>query len=315
MTPHQTWVHSGGVLAEEPEYPEDRSGQVLLACGAAFCLPGLGHLILGRWILGLCWLTLTAGAAGISALFQPHPQRVVETGCALGIAILVYAFQFIDAARCARARLSPVFSLSLPRYALGVIFALGALFWQRAAISALQEHAYELGHSPTPSMSPAIKADDLFLHMKGHPVRRWDLAGASMPRTSQFPFPDLVKRVVGLPGETIELTGSGLLINGKPVEPPPGVSPYRAVDVLNRPLYRPDRRIAANGCWGRPITLGPDEYFLLGDNALMSHDARLWPSIDGRQPGAMPARRISGRVAAIVWPPERWRLFARVPTE
>jgi signal peptidase I len=158
-------------------------------------------------------------------------------------------------------------------------------------------------------MSPAIKAQDLFLNMKGHPIKRWDLIGASVPRTNLFPFPELVKRVVGLPGETIELTSAGLMIDGRPVDPPRGVGPYLAVDVLNRALAKPDPRIAANGCWGRPITLGPDEYFLLGDNAAMSHDARFWPTIDGRQPGAMPARRITGRVAAIVWPPERWRLF------
>jgi type IV secretory pathway protease TraF len=66
---------------------------------------------------------------------------------------------------------------------------------------------------------------------------------------------------------------------------------------------------AANGCWGRPITLGPDEYFLLGDNNRFSYDARLWPPYEDHQPGATPRDQLCGRVVGIVWPPGRWRVF------
>jgi hypothetical protein len=72
---------------------------------------------------------------------------------------------------------------------------------------------------------------------------------------------------------------------------------------------------AANGCWGKPITLGSDEYFLLGDNTAISDDARFWPSIDDRQPGATPRSHIFGRVVAIVWPPQRWEVFQQHGTD
>jgi signal peptidase I len=162
-------------------------------------------------------------------------------------------------------------------------------------------------------MSPAIGTTDYFLLLKSQPVQRWDIAGIRMPNTIQFPQAEMVKRVVGLPGETVELTPDGLLINGQRVRPPAGIGFYVSVNMLDQPLQSPDPRTAGNGCWGRPIKLMSDEYFVLGDNTTESYDSRLWPAVDGRQPGALPAARLSGRVAAIVWPPDRSRLFEQVP--
>ena len=58
------------------------------------------------------------------------------------------------------------------------------------------------------------------------------------------------------------------------------------------------------------MVLGPDEYFILGDNSPVAADSRYWRKpVPGHQPGALPAGRIVGRVTAIYWPPSRWRLF------
>ena len=69
-------------------------------------------------------------------------------------------------------------------------------------------------------------------------------------------FPDrsgtYIKRVIGLPGETIEITGGRLLIDGEPLSEPYVSSPTADYSV----------------------TLGEDEYLVLGDNRADSHDSR-----------------------------------------
>lgn len=53
-----------------------------------------------------------------------------------------------------------------------------------------------------------------------------------------------------------------------------------------------------------PMVLGPDEYFVLGDNSAISADSREW--------GPVRADQVVGRASAVVWPPSRWRRL--VPT-
>jgi signal peptidase I len=84
-----------------------------------------------------------------------------------------------------------------------------------------------------------------------------------------------VKRIVGLPREAIEARGEQLLVNGEP---------------LDEPYARPGRE---EGRW----RLGPDQFFLVGDNRQFSCDSRIW--------GAVPRESLIGEVVAVYWPPGR----------
>ena len=68
-----------------------------------------------------------------------------------------------------------------------------------------------------------------------------------------------------------------------------------------------------NAVGAGPITLGQDEYFVLGDNPDMSLDSRLWnaihPDLAGHQIGTVPAETIIGVARMTYWPPDRWRIF------
>lgn len=66
-----------------------------------------------------------------------------------------------------------------------------------------------------------------------------------------------VKRIIGLPGETVQIVGETILINGKPLEENYGKDP-----------------INYQGVAEEPIVLGEDEYFVLGDNREVSQDSR-----------------------------------------
>ncbi|MBI4087831.1 signal peptidase I [Candidatus Kaiserbacteria bacterium] len=94
----------------------------------------------------------------------------------------------------------------------------------------------------------------------------------------------LIKRVIGLPGETIILSGSA-----------PSVTIINAVYpegfTLNEP-YLDSKNFG--GASNMRVTLGPDQYFVLGDNRKVSADSRLW--------GILPRSDIVGRVFLRLYP-------------
>ncbi len=88
-----------------------------------------------------------------------------------------------------------------------------------------------------------------------------------------------IKRVIGLPGETIQIIGSDIYINDQ----------LLTEDYGNNP-------ISDGGIAKKPIVLGRDEYFLLGDNRNNSKDSR-----DGSI-GAVKETAIIGRAWVRIWP-------------
>jgi signal peptidase I len=91
-----------------------------------------------------------------------------------------------------------------------------------------------------------------------------------------------VKRIIGLPGETVYIDENGVIFIDDKVLP----------DTYGKEIISEfNRHLAAE-----PITLGPDEYFVLGDNRNHSSDSRL-DSV-----GNISRDRLMGRVVARLWP-------------
>ena len=88
-----------------------------------------------------------------------------------------------------------------------------------------------------------------------------------------------IKRLVGLPGETVSMRNGYVFINGVR---------------LDEPYLQPAYRGHESGDWA-PIPSG--EYFVLGDNRAMSCDSRRW--------GVVPRDNIIGRAEVTYWPPNR----------
>ncbi|MDJ0959230.1 MAG: signal peptidase I [Acidimicrobiia bacterium] len=93
------------------------------------------------------------------------------------------------------------------------------------------------------------------------------------------PDSDLIKRVVGLPGETLEIKDNQVLIDGIAID-----EPYLRAGVAMRDFG--------------PVTIPAGEYFVMGDNRNASQDSRFIGTIE--------EDRIIGRAFVIMWPPSHW---------
>ena len=116
--------------------------------------------------------------------------------------------------------------------------------------------------------------------------QRGDVVVLKYPKdTSQF----FIKRIVGLPGETISFSQGHVIITN--ASHPQGW-------VLTE-SYLPSQAETFSG--PNPVTLGADEYFALGDNRTASSDSRVW--------GILPANDIVGKVWLRVFPFSRYEHF------
>lgn len=109
--------------------------------------------------------------------------------------------------------------------------------------------------------------------------KRGEVVVFKSPNTSSY----LIKRVVGLPGETVEIR-DGQVIIYQPNSPEP-IS-LNETDYLSGEIYQIPGSIR--------IALAEDEYFVLGDNRQASFDSRRW--------GALSEDEIIGRVFLRAWP-------------
>ena len=99
------------------------------------------------------------------------------------------------------------------------------------------------------------------------------------------PRTDFVKRVVGLPGETITIRDKHVFIDGRELP-----EPY--VLFRERQTYRRNHPFSTRDQFG-PFKVPHGEYFVMGDNRDSSHDSRFW--------GTVPRGMIKGRAFVVYW--------------
>lgn len=120
-----------------------------------------------------------------------------------------------------------------------------------------------------------------------------------------------IKRMCGLPGESVSINPPQLLIDGKAVSEPdtiarivrkdritPADPPYTGYQLIGRGMQTeaPVPLFSATDT----VKLAEDEYYALGDNTGNSRDSRFW--------GPVPERRLLGPAAFVYWPFTRFKL-------
>lgn len=164
---------------------------------------------------------------------------------------------------------------------LPMIVAFAIVFVVRAFIVGMY-------YIPSESMLPTLQVNDhvmvtKFTYQMEAP-ERGDIFVFKYPPNDSSGVPDgekvdYVKRVIGLPGEVIEIKNGTVYIDGQPLE-----EPYLAEGTQMQDFG--------------PETVPEDAYFAMGDNRNNSNDSRYW--------GPVEEAYIEGKVQWIYWPLDRW---------
>ena len=136
---------------------------------------------------------------------------------------------------------------------------------------------------PTFENGEYLIVDQLSYHL-GEPARG-DVIIMRYPKDPKIFF---IKRVIGLPNETVEIQGKRVIIRrGVGTEPL----------ILNESFIDPSRMRDEYATY----VLGPDDYFVMGDNRIESSDSRSW--------GLLPRKDIVGRALVRLFPLDRINMF------
>ncbi len=154
---------------------------------------------------------------------------------------------------------------------------------------------------PTGSMRPTLMEGDLilvnkFIYGAKVPFTQLQLPAIRQPKRGDvvvFIYPednkkDFIKRLIGLPGDVVEIKNGTIYINDKPLLDP----------MFNQRYYYNRGDFATES---KKITVPKDSFFVLGDNSASSKDSRYW--------GYVPRQNVLGKAILIYWPPNRIRII------
>ena len=176
-----------------------------------------------------------------------------------------------------------------------------------ALVLAIGVRAYvaQMFYIPSGSMLPTLQVGDRIivdkLSYRLHGVGRGDVVVFRRPPLEQADYSDLVKRVIGLPGDTVSAVGGRVYINGRPLSEPwlpqpnpvTSPSPLPGGFSLNHPYHVPCRRVLRDGgqphrLGGQPLLRPHPESLIVGKMAFVA-----WPLTDTI--GCWPCRWWRGR--------------------
>jgi signal peptidase I len=135
------------------------------------------------------------------------------------------------------------------------------------------------------SMSPTLENGEYILTEKisykiGQPKRGDIIVFKAPPQ----PTDEFIKRIIGIPGDEILIDKGKVYVNGEKLK-----EGYLPAGSETR---------TGNDRETQRIKLGPDEYFVMGDNRNNSYDSRAW--------GPVKRAKIIGRAWLVYWPPSRF---------
>jgi signal peptidase I len=264
----------------------------LVALFASLLLPGLGQIYCGEIARGAALLLSLALLLPSTAWLAVHgPRAMLALVIILGavVSLLVYVYAVVVAYRSA-ARLRENFTPSAWNrgYVYFALFVFGHIFVFGSLASYVRRDLVETFKVPSASMMPSILPGDRFFADKrvGHAggLKLWHGAIAVFQypndRTTMF-----VKRIIGLPGDKIEIDGTSVKVNGAEIR---GEALHDPGNPMLGPLLDSHVAYRESGERGNYIVLWRKDFehakfaltvpngqvFVLGDNRDASHDSR-----------------------------------------
>lgn len=262
-----------------------------LAMALTMCCPGLGQLYCGRAARGLMMF-------GSFALFGPLVvgMTFVATSTAslwlfmagvLGY-LIAAVWIALDAKRIAQQMSGQDYSLrDYNHLAVYVLLSLSSMPYSIGLAFFLRANVMEAFVIPTRSMAPTLIPGDRILTNKlGISTRTFSRGDVVVFRNPENRRQNFVKRIAGLPGDTIEIKEGKLFINGESLHRDPD-------GAASNPIPKASTQTVPAG-----------SYFVLGDNRDHSHDSRAF--------GFLSHGEITGIVTYLYWPAQTWSRFGSV---
>jgi len=261
----------------------EKQRNAILAFVLSLILPGLGQVysgnsrrgytvsLFGMTIVLLCGSILLNTFTGLIVLFI--------------IYLLWHVLAGIDSTFCVLDR-QLIKRATIWSY-LGFIACI--LVFNSASLSLFKKFFFEAFKIPSSTMEPTVKLHDYIITKRAGPfdsnLKRGDIVVFTLV---DDPSTTILKRVVGLPGETIEVKGKEVLVNEVAL-----AEPYAQYVLGGKRNFSP--AIVPQGM-----------VFLLGDNRDMSKDSRYWADVQGNPSPFLPISRIEGTALYVYWNSDDW---------
>jgi signal peptidase I len=148
----------------------------------------------------------------------------------------------------------------------------------------MRTYAFQTFYIPSGSMEPTLQIGDRIIVNKlavtWGTINIGDIVVFKAPPAENCgePVTDLVKRVIGVPGDSLRSKGNTIYVDNKPLD-----ETWTHTEPLGGPIT--------------PITLKANQYFMMGDNHSDSCDSRMW--------GPVPRSDIIGKAFVRIWPLSR----------
>jgi signal peptidase I len=291
----------------------------LIAVILSLAATGLGQIYCGRIVRGLVLFLgslLFAPAIVAAALLPPSTMVLAGLTVALPAILGVYVFAVVDAFRLARRRdLHQSSDYNHP--AVYALFILVGLTYSAGGPYFIRSNVFEAFLIPTASEAPTLLPGDRVLVNKTTYRRRFLRRGDEVVfRVPSEPGRNWVKRVIALPGDTVEVKANEVFVNGTRLERKPVVranlgAAAREIegelfeetnsDRSYRILFAAETKPLPD----YPQAKVPDGMcFVLGDNRNKSSDSRTI--------GFVVISDVLGDVQYRYWPAATWTRFGRV---
>ncbi len=256
----------------------------------SYLVPGLGQVYNGQATKGLFFNFLFAlwGGVVFSFIFHMMKQSISRINIAFLFVILLISLAahlsiIIEAIKTSRKRKMENGLKPYNRWIIYLIVIAVSLTVDYSVSNAVKENIIKPFLIPTGSMEPTLLTGDCLLsnqlYFGTHNPARGEVVIMKYPRNEKIAY---IKRIIGMPGDTLESSNKIVYINHQKVDEPyiKAVDPNQSRISVRRDNYG-------------PVIIPSNEYFVMGDNRDNSLDSRDW--------GTVKRHQIIGKPMFIYW--------------